>query len=96
MIRNFGISSGEVIAEIDLTLIDKSRLFDFRNDAIRESFLGRYPGFRRQLERLAAEGVVAVEGDIASEAVLGLIRIPKPADAIVIRAAVQLLLGGEL
>lgn len=95
VIRNFGKSTGEVMASIDLTKIDPAQVFDFRSPEVQEAFLSRYPRFSKQIDRLASEGVVAVRGDIPVEAVTGVLRVTKPADAATVHAALSSLSGGE-
>jgi hypothetical protein len=95
VIRNYGKSSGEVMASVDLTRVDPARVFDLRDPAVQGAFLAEYPTFSKVVNRMAREGVVAVRGDIPVEAMTGLVRVPKNSDAAAIRSFLQALMGGR-
>ncbi len=94
VIRNFGESTGDVIAAVHIPRIEPARVFDLRSPAVQEAFLARYPTYGREVNRLAGEGVVAIRGDIPVGAVTGLARFPKNADPATIRAVLLALMGG--
>lgn len=45
-------------------------------------------------DKMASEGVIAIKGTIPSNAVEGLLRVPKPATGQQVHAALQALFGG--
>ena len=95
VVRNFEKSTGEVLAAVEFQRLDEDCLFDFQNLEVQQAFLKRYPRFNKQLNQLAHEGVVAIRHNIPNNAVTGLMRIVKPADATTLHLALQALLGDE-
>jgi hypothetical protein len=81
VLANFETSKGEVIAAIDLTKIEAGQVYNLADSAVRQRFLQKYPNFRKMYDTIAGEGAIAIRGDIPSDAVVGLARISKTADA---------------
>ena len=80
VLKNFRTSQGEVIAAIDIGKIDPKQVYNLSNPELRERFLGRYSSFSGMYDKMAAEGVIPIRGDIPAEAVIGLARPSKSAD----------------
>lgn len=80
-LANFQTSQGEVIAAIDVSRIEAGRVYNLANESVRRQFLDRFPRFQGMYDRIAGEGVIAVRGDIPSEAVVGLARVGSNLDA---------------
>lgn len=72
---NFKTASGNVVARIDLDKLNRTNVFDLQNPAVRAEFLRQYPRWANMYDTMAAEGVVAVRGDIPVDAVTGLVRV---------------------
>jgi RHS repeat-associated protein len=92
VLANFETSQGEVIAAIDVSKIPAGRVYNLADPAVRQQFLQQYPRFQGMYERIASEGVIAVRGDIPAEAVTGVARISKTADAATKQALISELL----
>ena len=69
------------MAAIDTSKIDASRLYNLADPFVRQQFLQRYPRFQGMYDRIASEGVIAVRGDIPSDAIVGLARVGQNLDA---------------
>mgnify|MGYP001800929824 CR=1 FL=1 len=80
VLKNFKTSQGEVIAAIDVGKIDPKKVFDLSKNELRTQFLESYPRFHGMYDRLASEGVIAINGDIPVEAIAGLLRPSSSAD----------------
>jgi hypothetical protein len=94
VVKNFKTSSGEVMVAVDLSKLDAARVFDLRAATVEKAFLAKYPKFEKMYNRMAREGVIAVEGHIPVEALTGVVRIPKHAPPATVQAHLEALVGG--
>jgi hypothetical protein len=82
---NYNRSRGEVVARVNIDLIDPARVYDLANPAVREQFIRHYPRWGQIYDVMAGEGAVLIRGDIPVEAVTGLVHVPKSYDQATVR-----------
>ncbi|MDJ0694549.1 polymorphic toxin-type HINT domain-containing protein [Mastigocoleus sp. MO_188.B34] len=93
VVANVRTKEGGILTLVDLRLIEPGHVWDLSDPVTRGRMEDAYPRFRNMYQVMIEEGVVAIKGQLPTEAVQGLVSIPKRTSEVEIRQLAQHLLA---